>query len=198
MPMSGILLQLEKRNWFDRPMGRWHPKEIYTLPSWLDAVIDFLNSNNGIITAFATVLLAYITWRYVRLMKTYVQLTQENVRLTQEIVENTYKPEVVIRLLATGKGYTYEDGAETRRNPLLILIAKNVGPGVARNVKFEGYCSFDPFEIGKPLLSRVYFIEDGIDRLLPGEELRSDDNLPGFPPSDLNKFQVTITGTWED
>ena len=138
----------------------------------------------ALITAAATVVLAIITRRYVR--------------LTREMLEASYKPEVVIRLLATGKGYIYEDGAETRKNPLLILIAKNVGPGVARNVKFEGYCSFDPFEIGEPLLSRVYFIEDGIDRLLPGEELRSDDNLPGFPPSDLNKFQVTITGIWED
>ena len=69
------------------------------MPSWLDSVINFLNSNNGIITALATALLAYITWRYVRLMKTYVQLTQENVQLTQEIVENSYKPEVVVRLL---------------------------------------------------------------------------------------------------
>ena len=70
--------------------------------SWLTAFIGFLNSNNGIITARATVLLAYIIWRYVRLMKTYVQLTQENVQLTQEIVENSYKPEVVARLYMKG------------------------------------------------------------------------------------------------
>ncbi len=170
------------------------------MPLWLDSTIKFLNENNGIITALATALLAYITWRYVRLMKTYVQLTQENVQLTQEMLENSYKPEVIVRLLPTGKAHVYEDGAEKRKHRILILIAKNIGPGVARNVKFEGHRSFNPMpdKTKEPLLKRVYFLEDGVDRLLPAEELRSDNNLPGFPPSDLNKFQVTITGTWED
>ncbi len=141
---------------------------------------------SALATAGATIVLAVITRRYVR--------------LTREMLENSYKPEVLVRLLSTGKTYIYEDGAETRKYPRLALIAKNVGPGVARNVKFEGHRSFNPIpeKIGVPLLKRVYFLDDGIDCLLPGEELRSDDNLLGFPSSDLNKFQVTITGTWED
>ena len=116
------------------------------------------------------------------------------------MLENSYRPEVIIRLLSTGETYIYEDAAEILKYPLLALIAKNVGPGVARNVKFEGHRSFNPIpdKIDEPLLKRVYFLEDGIDRLLPGEELRSGNNLLRFPPSDLNKFQVTITGTWED
>ena len=112
------------------------------MPSWLDAVINFLNLNNGIITAFATVLLAYITWRYVRLMKTYVQLTQENVRLTQEMVENTYKPEVVVRLLREGVRTVQTAPTEWTDKRTMILSIKNVGPGVARKIKFEGDFSF--------------------------------------------------------
>ncbi len=152
----------------------------------MTSLIEIINASGVIITAIATGVLAIITWRYVR--------------LTREMLENSYKPEVIVRLLRTRKAYIYEDGAETRKCPILILIAKNVGPGVARNVKFEGYRSFNPMpdKIKEPLLKRVYFLEDGIDRLLPGEELKSKDNLLGFPPSDLNKFRVTITGTWED
>ena len=143
-------------------------------------------AGSAFITAIATGVLVYITWRYVR--------------LTREMLENTYRPDVVVRLLWEGKIYTYKDGTEIRKNRLLTLSVKNVGAGVARNVTFERYLSFNPVpdKTDEPLLKRVFFLTDGIDRLLPGEELRSDDNLPGFPHSDLNKFQVTITGTWED
>ena len=90
--------------------------------SWLTAFIEFLNSNNGIITALATALLAYITWRYVRLMKTYVQLTQENVQLTQEILKATNKPEVILYL-------SPEVGT-------MNLCIENIGVGYASNIKF--------------------------------------------------------------
>ena len=130
----------------------------------------------ALITAIATGLLAYITRKYVT--------------LTQDMLENSYRPEVVVRLLLTGE---YYDSL-----PILTLSAKNVGPGVARKVRFEGYRSFNPDKVDKPPLKRVYFLNDGIDRLVPGEERISNSDLPGFPPNDLNKFQVTITGTWED
>ena len=82
----------------------------------------------------------------------------------------------------------------------LSLWQKNIGPGVARKVEFEGHRSFnpDPDNIGVFPLMDVYFLEENTDCLLPGEELKSQDNLLGYPSSDLNKFQVTITGTWED
>ena len=138
-------------------------------------------AGSAFITAIATGVLVYITWRYVR--------------LTREMLEISYRPEVVVRLLRTGETYLHDKV----KNPLLTVHLKNVGPGVARNVKFEKYLSFNPIpdEIDEPLLKRVYFFNSVIDRLVPGEELRSID-LPGFPPSDPNKFQVTITGTWED
>ena len=96
--------------------------------SWLTAFIEFLNSNNGIITALATALLAYITWRYVRLMKTYVQLTQE-------MVENSYRPEVVVRLLRSGTRSVEIEPAYTMDKPIIILSVKNVGPGIAYKIK---------------------------------------------------------------
>ena len=167
------------------------------MPSWLDTVINFLNSNNGIITAFATVLLAYITWRYVRLTRKYVSLTQE-------MLENTYRPEIDLRLLNTGKVYPRKVGVGVGKAALLNLSAKNIGPGVARKVEFKGHDSFnpDPDSVGNFPLQRVYFLREKRDRLLPGDELKSKDNLLGYKfdmaPSDLNKFQVTIIGTWED
>ena len=151
---------------------------------------SWIVAGSAFITAIATGVLVYITWRYVR--------------LTREMLENSYRPEVIIRLLETGQTFSDEVGAETRKCPILILMAKNIGPGVARKVEFEGHRSFnpDPDNIGVFPLTRVYFLEKNTDCLLPGEELKSQDNLLGYPfgypSSDLNKFQVTITGTWED
>ena len=165
--------------------------------SWLTAFIGFLNSNNGIITALATALLAYITWRYVRLMKTYVQLTQENVQLTQEMVENSYKPEVVVCLLSRGTRPVKIAPTETTDKPIMILSIKNVGPGVARKIKFEGDFSFRSYEDGESLES-VNFLTNEIERLVPGEERRSNSTFTADPFRDPNQLQVTITGTWED
>ena len=178
-------------------MGRAHPKEIYTLPSWLESILNFLNSNNGIITAFATVLLAGITWRYVRLMKTYVQLTQENVRLTQEMLENSYKPEVVVRLLREGVRTVQTAPMESTDKPMIILSVKNVGPGIARKIKFEGNFSFQPYKDDPPLKS-INFLTNGIDRLAPGDEKKSHGTFTGDPSGDPNQLQVMIIGTWED
>ena len=79
----------------------------------------------AVATTGATVLLAYITWRYVRLMKTYVQLTQENVRLTQEILKATNKPEVIIFL-------------RFNNDRTISLRIENIGTGYASDVEFAG------------------------------------------------------------
>ena len=155
--------------------------------SWLTTFIGFLNSNNGIITALATVLLAYITWRYVRLMKTYVKLTQENVQLTQEIVEDSYRPEVVICLLYKDVTSIRIELTEYRAASMLILSLKNLGPGVARKIKFEGDLSFFPYEDGLPI-SSVNFLKNGIDRLVPGEERRSNQYFIADPSGDPNRL----------
>ena len=165
--------------------------------SWLAAFIEFLNSNNGIITALATALLAYITWRYVRLMKTYVQLTQENVQLTQEMVENSYKPEVVLRLLRSGTRSVEIEPAYTMDKPTIILSVKNIGPGVAYKIKFQADLSFQPYKSEYSLKS-INFLRNGIDQLVLGEERRSIHNFIGDPSGDPNQLQVTVTGTWED
>ena len=154
-------------------------------------------AGSAFITAVATGVLAYITWRYVRLTRRYVTLTQE-------MLENTYRPEIDLHLLNTGRVYRNKVGVGVGKAGLLILRAKNIGPGVARKVEFKGHDSFnpDPDSMGNFPLQRVYFLGEKRDRLLPGEELKSKDNLLGYKfdmaSSDLNKFQVTITGTWED
>lgn len=167
------------------------------MPSWLDSIINFLNSNNGIITALATALLAYITWRYVRLMKTYVQLTQENVQLTQEMVENSYKPEVVLRLLTTGTRMVEVTPNHFRHKPVIILSAKNMGPGVAYKIEFEGDLSFDPYKIGYSL-KKINFLSNGIDQLVPGEERRSNGKFTAGLSDDPSQLRIKFTGTWED
>ena len=158
---------------------------------------DWIIAGSAFITAGATIVLAFITRRYVR-------LTREYVSLTQEMLENTYRPEIDLRLLNTRKVYPREVGVGMGKAALLILSAKNIGPGVARKVEFKGHESFnpEPDRVGYFPLRRVYFLEEKSNRLLPGEELKSKDNLLGYKfdmaSSDLNKFQVTITGTWED
>lgn len=167
------------------------------MPSWLVSVINFLNDNSGAITALATVLLAYITWRYVKLMKTYVQLTQENVQMTQEMVENSYKPEVVVRLLREGVRSVQIAATEYTDKPTMILSIKNVGPGVAHKIKFEGEFSFRSYKDDEPLKS-INFLANGIDRLAPSEERRSNTVFTGDSSGDPNQSQVMIVGTWED
>ena len=167
------------------------------MPSWLDSIINFLNTNNGTITALATVLLAYITWRYVRLMKTYVQLTQENVQLTQEIAENSYKPEVVVSLLRTGVRSVQTAPNQFTDKPKIILRVKNVGPGIAYKINFQSDLSFQPYKSEYPL-KIIGFLRNGVDQLVPGEERKSNFDFIGDPSGDPNQLQVTVTGTWED
>lgn len=136
-------------------------KGIYTVPLWLQSVIDFLNANNGIITALATVVLAVITWWYVRLMKKYVQLTQENVQLTQEILKAGNKAEVLI--------FLFPD--ET--HPYCInLCIQNIGTGFAHDIQFEGDFSFTPIlPPGWKPLSENGILKNGIDYLPHGKKI---------------------------
>ena len=80
------------------------------MPSWLDAVIDFLNSNSGAITALATVILVAITWWYVRLTK--MMLKASNIP--------------VVRLFLHAGEYD------------ITLCVQNIGIGFARDIKFTG------------------------------------------------------------
>lgn len=172
-------------------------KGIYKLLSWLGSVIDFLNSNNGIITAVATVILAGITGWYVHLMRRYVQLTQENVQLTQEMVEGSYKPEVVLRLLTIGTRPVEVASKHFMDKPAIILSVKNVGPGIAYKIKFEGDFSVNPYKIGNSL-KKINFLVNGLDQLFPGEERKSNSNFTGGLSDDPSQLRIKFTGTWED
>ena len=138
---------------------------------------------SAIVSTAATVVLAILTGKYVR--------------LTQQMVEGAYKPEVVVRLLHEGVRTVQTAPTEFTDKRTIILSIKNVGPGVARKIKFEGDFSFRSYGGDLPLKS-INFLANGIDQLVPGEERRSNSFLTGDPSADPNQLQVTITGTWED
>ena len=137
----------------------------------------------ALITAAATVVLAIITRRYVR--------------LTREMLEASYKPEVVIRLLHRNVATIKVAATEYTDGAVISLSVKNIGPGVARKIEFEGDLSFCPCEYGSRLRD-IYFLVNGIDRLAPGEEKRVDKGFVVNQSRDPNQLQTTIRGTWED
>ena len=150
--------------------------------SWLESLINFLNANNGTITAIATVILAYITWRYVRLMKKYVQLTQENVRLTQDILEANNKPELLV-FLFPAEGFEYS----------INLCIQNIGTGFASNVNFTGDLSFEPLYQNLPLKHMGIF-KNGIDNLPPGKKIE----IPLFHTQKIPQKSLNIAVTYTD
>ena len=83
----------------------------YFIINSLESIINYLNSNSGLIAAIATVILVGITWRYVR--------------LTQEILKATNKPEVIIFL-------------RFNNDRTISLRIENIGTGYASDVKFAG------------------------------------------------------------
>ena len=76
---------------------------------------------SAIVSTAATVVLAILTGKYVR--------------LTQQMVEGAYKPEVVVRLLHEGVRTVQTAPTEFTDKRTIILSIKNVGPGVARKIK---------------------------------------------------------------
>ena len=137
----------------------------------------------ALITAAATVVLAIITRRYVR--------------LTREMLDASYKPEVVIRLLHKRVETIPVTTTEYTAGAIISLSVKNVGTGVARKIEFEGDLSFCPCEYGARLRD-IYILVNGIDRLAPGEEKISDKGFAVNQSGDPNQLQTTIMGTWED
>ena len=111
-------------------------------------IIDFLNDNSGMITAFATVILTGITWWYVR--------------LTKQMLRASNIP--VIRMFLHVDEY------------YLNLCVQNIGTGFACDIKFQGDLSFktekqlntksEPLENLEPFSS-------GIDYLGPGHKVET-------------------------
>ena len=146
---------------------------------------------SAFITAVATGVLAYITRRY-------VLLTREYVTLTQEMLENSYRPEVVVFLFYEGVRAFQVTSTEYRSVTEIRIGVKNIGPGVARKIQFEMDPSFRPYQEGGSSLGDVYFLVNGVNRLVPAEEIKPDNIflVGGF--DDQNQVQTTIRGTWED
>ena len=80
-------------------------------------MIEWLTVITGAVVASATVALAFITWRYVR--------------LTRQLLEASYKPEVVVYLRAAPT--LIRDNLQVNKTTFCV---KNVGPGVARKIEF--------------------------------------------------------------
>lgn len=112
------------------------------LPTWITII-------TAIVTTGTTIVLAFITWRYVR-------LTQEYVRLTNEILKATNKPEVIM--------FLYE------RDESIILCIHNIGTGYASEITFTGDMSFQlPFE----KLEEVEPLNGVIDYLGAGQKVEA-------------------------
>ena len=117
----------------------------YVLKSGLVSVIDFLNSNAGVITTIATVVLAGLTRQYVK--------------LTREIQKENDKPKVVVFLSHIYLSYEVTT---------LELCVQNAGTGFAYDVKFAGDLSIYP-NISHQPLAEYQIIKNGISHLAPGK-----------------------------
>lgn len=134
----------------------------------------------AVVTAGATIVLAVITSRYVR--------------LTASLLKTTYKPQIVVYLQ-----FRREDNRYRQR----ICVA-NSGAGVARNVKFGGDLSIT---VGGGIpLNRIDFIKNGIDALAPGQMKQDvvvffDSSIETYLGRYLDKEEyspLSITVTYED
>lgn len=119
--------------------------------------MSWLNANSeaiiGFVGAFAIllifVLVGIICWH------TY---------LLRQILKATNRPEIVIYI----RFYTDEQ-SEPETYSMTELCVRNVGYGVARNIKFGDSLGFTPAD-GVPLY-KIIFLKYGIGTLLPGSEL---------------------------
>ena len=118
----------------------------------MESIIQGITAVIGIITAGATVTLAIITWRYVRLTKDYVRLTNRLLKST------TNTPKIAIHLVPI-------EGGSNR----FILFVENIGTGPAHGVGFSTDLSFRID--GSNSLEDVGFIKDGISYLQPGGKM---------------------------
>ncbi len=107
-------------------------------------IIEWLNTNSGVIIAIAAIVLvgvisyyAYLTWRFLK-------------------ANNT--PEIAISL-RPHEAYIH----------CVMLCIENIGRGAARNIQFQTDLSFKPD--GERALEEVGFLKNGIDYLGPKEKI---------------------------
>ena len=151
--------------------------------SWLESLNTFLQNSGNLITAFATLLLAGITYWYVRLMQKYVRVTQENVQLTQEILKAANKPEIILYL-------SPEVG-------VMNLCIENIGIGYALNIKFTVDYSRNPTPPSAEMFENSDICKNGIGYLGQAHKekvlLFFLDDMPNLP-----KHLFNITATYKD
>lgn len=138
------------------------------MPSWLDSIFNFLNSNSGAMTVFITFALAGITFWY-----TY---------LTKQMLKSTNTPVVQLFLHDSGNSIT--------------LCVQNIGIGFARDIKFTGDLSFKAFnrmESGETPLEDLEPFKSGIDYLGPGHKTETflfhKEHLERVPN---HTFEITV------
>ena len=106
-------------------------------------IIDWLNTNSGVIIGIATVVLVAITGIYVY--------------LTWRLLKANNTPEIAISLRP-----------HEAHIHCVMLCIENIGTGAARNVQFQADLSFKPD--GERALEDVSFLRNGIDYLGPGQK----------------------------
>lgn len=144
------------------------------LYSYVDSPLEF----SALMTGIATVVLAIITWRYVRLTK-HILEEHRLMRL------DANKPEIMVSLLPHETHLAW-----------VMLCVENIGTGLARHLKFTA----DPSSISsfdRPL-EEIGFLKREIGVLAPGRKMQS------FLVSAVGKFDelkqqpLKITVTYKD
>lgn len=130
--------------------------------------MEWLNSNSGAITAFATAVLVIVTTIYVI--------------FTYWILRATNKPEITV----------YLRPHEAQPN-VVILWIENVGTGVARKLRFTGDLSLG-FQSITPI-KEIGFLKCGIDVLGPGQKIDHCLGNIQHNPEALERapFELTVT-----
>ena len=134
----------------------------------METIIDVVAAFIGVITAGATVVLAIITWHYVRLTKDYVYLTRQALEENRQMRLDLQTPKIAIYAREIYESLGRIDEAQS-----IYLCVENVSMGPAYDVKFE---LVDPsFELPSHisevrLLKDTPIIKSGIGYLPPGHD----------------------------
>ena len=148
--------------------------------------MGWLNANSGAIISVIG-LLAFL------LLLVLVGLVGWYTYLTREVFKTTNRPELAVYLQ-----FYMEKVNAVHDVWITELCVKNVGFGIARKLRFNGDFCFQP-ENGLAL-ENIYFIQTGIDNLLPGQEIYgvvSSQENPYFHNYDQNA-SIEIDVIYED
>ena len=137
-------------------------------------VKDVITIIIGLMTGGATVVLAIITWRYVRLTKDYVRLTRDMLEENRQMRLDAQKPEIAIYIDAYTTDYTHVD-----------FYVENIGAGPAYVVGFITDLSTRLDDTRS--LEEVPFLRTGIGYLAPGQKRKY--HLGTAPQLDINELK---------